>query len=286
MLTAQTIPADTVIPSTDGTLLRAWSWARPNPRATLVVAHGIGEHGGCYRHVAEDLAPALDVDVLVPDFRGHGRSPGRRGVLRRYGDLVDDLRSALDWAERSHPGLPRYVLGHSNGGQVALRLVLEGSTLLAGLVLTNPALRLAVRVPSPQLFLGRCLRRVAPLVALRGEIPSVLLTRDPEIQKQQRLDPLRHGWINPPLYFGMVEGGAEILARAGEIRLPILVVLSGADPVIDPQASRSFFERLASTDKTLINYPPMLHEPLNEIDREQVIADIIRWFNARLRDSH
>src|SRR5215475_5763459 len=60
---------DLTIPSFDGLPLRAWSWRRATPRGVIVIAHGFGEHGGCYRHVAEVLGPALDVDVLAFDFR-------------------------------------------------------------------------------------------------------------------------------------------------------------------------------------------------------------------------
>src|SRR3954463_2709603 len=127
MLTAQGTPRDVTLSTGDGNALRAWYWTRRSPRAALVVAHGFGEHGGCYRHVAEALGPALEIDILAPDFRGHGRSPGRRGVIRRYAELVSDLRGALDWVARSRPGLPRFVLGHSNGGQVALRVALDGA---------------------------------------------------------------------------------------------------------------------------------------------------------------
>src|SRR5690349_18953151 len=100
MVEAQSPPCDVSIPSEDGTTLRGWHWRRPDPRGVLVIAHGFGEHGGTYRHVVEALGPPLELDVVAPDLRGHGRSPGRRGVVRRYGDLVSDVRAALYWASR------------------------------------------------------------------------------------------------------------------------------------------------------------------------------------------
>jgi len=59
-------------------------------------------------------------------------------------------------------------------------------------------------------------------------------------------------------------------------------LLGGADPVIDHQASVAAFERLGSSDKTLRVYPPMLHEPLNEVGREEVFADVESWLRPRL----
>jgi len=60
------------------------------------------------------------------------------------------------------------------------------------------------------------------------------------------------------------------------------MLLGGQDPVIDPAVSREFFDRLASEDKTLLIDPKMLHEPLNELGRDQVVDDLVRWLEARL----
>ena len=73
-----------------------------------------------------------------------------------------------------------------------------------------------------------------------------------------------------------------VVARAGEIHTPILLLLGGKDPIIDPDASRAFFERLGSANKTPRIYPKMLHEPLNELGREKVVDDIARWLEQRL----
>jgi alpha-beta hydrolase superfamily lysophospholipase len=248
----------------------------------LVVAHGFGEHGGCYRHVAEALGPAADVDVVSPDLRGHGRSPGRRGFVGDYAELVSDLRATVTWAARTCPGLPCYVLGHSNGGQVALRLTLEDGSDLAGLILSNPSLKLATRVPPLKLAIGRLLRRIAPGVTLSAKIDASQLTRDPAMQREHDTDPLRHSRMSAPLFFGMVEGGEIITEQASGISLPIVMIVGSADPVIDPEHARFVFERFGSDDKTFLIFPKMLHEPFNEIGREQVFADVTSWLDARL----
>ncbi len=275
-------PRDVALSAADGHPLRAWLWPHPRPRAIMVVAHGFGEHGGCYRHLAESLGRTLEIEILTLDFRGHGRSPGRRGVVRRYTDLSADLLAALAWISGSRPGLPLFVLGHSNGGQVALHTVLDGKSVIAGMIVTNPVLRLATRVPRHKLWIGSVLRRYAPGVTLKSEIVPQRLTSDPLMQASFGLDVLRHDRISPPLFFGMVEGGPLITARAVEIQVPILMILGGADPIVDPEESRAFFDRLGSLDKTLHFYPNMLHEPLNELRRDDVIADVAAWLSGRI----
>jgi acylglycerol lipase len=276
---------DETIVSGDGTPLKAWCWSRPNPRGVLVIAHGLGEHGGCYRHVADALGPAAGIDVLAFDFRGHGRSPGRRGLVRSYDELESDLRSALEWAKRVRSGLPVFVLGHSNGGLVALHVLLEGGADFAGLILSNPALRLATRVPWIKRFAGAVIRRCAPGLTLHTGIGSESMTRDPEMLAERRADPLRHTRISAAIFYEMLEGGPKVSKRSAEITIPILLILSGADPVIDGAESRAFFACLASADKKLRNYPGFLHEPLNDRGREQVLADIADWLTGQLEST-
>jgi alpha-beta hydrolase superfamily lysophospholipase len=284
MLATETQTRDVSIPTTNGLTLIGRHWSRPTPRAVVVISHGFGEHGGAYDHVAAAVGPALGVDFLAPDFRGHGRSPGRRGVVRRYDELCSDLDAALDWCDRALPGIPRFVLGHSNGGQVALRAELDPTVRhkIAGLILSNPSIRLATYVPRYKILLGRFLLKVAPTLTLPATLASEAMTSDPEMQALHRDDLLRHGRISPPFYFGMVEGGKMIAERAGEITAPVLMLVGGSDPIVDSTETRLVFDRLGSPDKTLMLYPRMLHEPLNDLGRERVFEDVEAWLRARL----
>jgi alpha-beta hydrolase superfamily lysophospholipase len=247
----------------------------------VIISHGYGEHGGGYWRVADALGGRLEADVVAMDYRGHGRSSGRRGVVLRYDELTEDLTRVIQWAAHAAPRLKRFLLGHSNGGQVALRAALSGTGTIDGLMVSNPALRVVAPVPAAKLVIARVLNRLAPQLTLKGEIPSIQLTRDPEIQEEHRADGFRHSRMSPRLYFGMLEGGRMLMARANEFRLPILMMLGAQDPVIDPAASREFFDRLGSDDKTLLIYPKMLHEPFNEVGRQQVLDDLLRWLGPR-----
>jgi lysophospholipase len=273
--------ADVAFPSLDGTPLRGRSWSRPDPRATLVISHGLGEHGGSYQRTALELGKSLGLDILAFDYRGSGRSAGRRGVIRNYADLSLDLAAAVDWMSRGHPGLPRFVLGHSNGGLVALRTVLDRDLGLAGLIVSNPSIRLTAHVPVWKRIAAEVLLRLAPGITLATGLTNDQLTHDPGVIAEIAADPLRHNRISPPLYFGMSASGPIVLERAGEIKVPTLMILGGSDPIVDPEAGRRFFERLGSTDKTLKVYPEMRHEPLNESGRAEVMSDLSRWIGER-----
>lgn len=273
---------DTSILTADGLRLKAWLWAQPEPRGTLVIAHGLGEHGGCYAHVAEALGPAHRLDVLAFDFRGHGRSPGRRGHVRAFDDFQIDLLGALDWAGAHLPGRPRFVLGHSNGGLIALRTALAAEAYFDGVIVTNPALRLARPVPRTKRWLASALRRWAPGVTLPTAVGVDEMTRDPAMLAGRDQDPLRHTRISAPIFYGITEGGLQVYEQAELLYLPILVILGEADPLIDSRITRQFFERLGSRDKEIRSFPEMLHEPLNELGRQEVFEEIGRWLDQHL----
>ncbi len=271
----------------DGTPLRGHFWQGRNARGTLVIAHGLGEHSGCYDDVARELThtPGL-VDVLCFDFRGHGVSAGRRGVVRHYDELLLDLRAALDWTGQARPDRPVFLLGHSNGGQVVLQAAIQGDPRIAGLVVSNPSLELAVAVPQWKLMTGKILRCLAPGVTLSADLPQESLTRDSDRWPERLADPLRHSRVSAPLFFGMIEGGAQVLSRAEKIHQPALVLLGEADPIVKSSSTRAFFDRLGSPDKTLHLYPEMLHEPLNELGRERVRADLTDWLRRHLDNAN
>lgn len=279
------LTASPTIPSPDGVLLRVRRWPVEQPRGVVVIAHGHGEHGGCYEHVAAVLnAPPVQADVVALDFRGHGRSPGPRGVVGRYEELVADLAVVIDAVRQERPGLPLFVLGHSNGGQVALRYVLERPSELAGMVLTNPVLGLAFPAPAWKVLLGRLLRRIAPTVTLSAEMGLDVMNSDTAAWPARRADRLRHDRINAAFYFGMIEGGRRVVERAGAITTPTLLLLGEADPIVDLNATRRFFERLGAPDKTLKAYPAIKHEPLNDLGRDEVFDDLTAWLLSRIGD--
>lgn len=275
-------PEDVSIPVEARAPLRGWHWQSPEPRGVLAIAHGLGEHSGLYRSLAEYLVPTLGIDVLAFDFLGHGRSPGRRGHLDRYDRLIDDLLAATGWLARHRPHLPRFVLGHSNGGLVSILSLLREPDAADGLILSNPALRLKYQPPRHKVFLGHILRVLAPWVTLSGPLPIGDLSRDPLQQLLLRSDRLIHNRIGAPLFFGMRSGGIDALERAPRLRVPMLLIVGGDDPIIDPDSGREFFARYGAEDKTLRDEPGVLHDPLLDHGRGSVYRALADWLRPRL----
>ena len=106
------------------------------PVGLILVVHGVAEHAGRYPHVAKVLV-GLGLRVAIPDHRGHGRSGGKRLLVRDLSEFTTDLETLrrLEVVD----GRPTYLLGHSMGGEIALDYALDHQDVLAALVLSAPA---------------------------------------------------------------------------------------------------------------------------------------------------
>jgi len=275
----QATPIESI--GTGGVRLRGGAWLpdRP-PRAVVVLSHGKDEHTGRYLHVIDALT-GRDYAVYAHDHRGHGRSDGPRGVIVRFDDYVDDIHLLVEYGRSMHPDLPLFLLGHSMGGLIAARYALLHQGLLAGLILSGPALLIGEDVPEWKKQVMLLLGRIAPNQHLPMSPPGTL-SRDPEIDELFLNDPLCY---NEPTRVGFAR--ALYLAventrpRGNELTIPLLLMHGAADTLTSPRGSEEVFHAVASPDKTLKLWPDNRHEIFNDLDKESVIAFMLAWIEAR-----
>ena len=264
----------------DGRRLCLHEWPRAGAAAGVLIVHGLGEHAGRYAALARWFN-ARGYAVRAYDQRGHGGSPGRRGALSRPLELVDDLAEVFADTQ-AVLGAPPLLLGHSMGGLVALRAVLDGRLAPRALVLSSPALR--TWTPAWERALSARLARVLPNLPLRSGLPFAALSHDPQVVERYRRDPLRSGWITPRLAQFIFEGGDYCIARAPRLAVPTLLLVAGADRLVDPGGSRDFAARArASGQLTVRVFNALCHELFNEAEpgRSQVLAQLARWLRAQ-----
>lgn len=258
----------------DGTTLRGLRW----PGAAglrAVVVHGLGEHGGRQRNVAEFLA-RRGFDVTAFDHRGHGRSDGRRGALRRANDLVDDLAAIVDAASNA----PVLLVGHSMGGLVSLRYALAHPERVAALVLSSPALDPALN--AGQKLLLALMSRIAPDVAVGNGLDASKISHDDAVVRAYREDPLVHDRITARLARFIVDGSRDALARAASLAVPTLLLVAGDDRLVAPGGSRQL---AACAPRGMLDervYEGLWHEIFNEREpaRARVLDDLGAWLDA------
>ncbi len=271
--------------STDGLdlFVRRWHTDGVAHQWTIVIVHGIGDHGGRFRHFAEWFTP-LGGTVYAVDYRGHGRSGGQRGHTPSLNALLDDVDIVVQRA-RTETGGPIVLVGHSLGGLLAIAYALQRPERVDKAVFSAPMLILKLKVPTWKQPLARVLPKVAPKLSLANEVDPALLSHDPAIAVAYRSDPLVHDRITGSFYASTVARGEEFLARAPELRVPFLLLHGRDDQIVDPVGSQRFFARATAPGRAFCLYPGMYHEIFNEVEHEKVFADVESWLTNRT-DAH
>jgi acylglycerol lipase len=259
----------------DETLLHHRHWqARGEPWATLLLVHGIAEHGGRYERTAARLAEA-GLDVHAFDLRGHGLSGGRRVFVRRWDVFLDDLEREIE-AVRD-PGRPLVLMGHSMGSLISLTYATSDRPKPDLLVLS--ALPLGAAVPAWQKLAAPVLSRIAPHMVLANPIDGSQLSRDPAVAVAYFADPLVQPRTTTRLgaeLFGAMKRGRRHL---GDLHVPTLAIHGGDDrlvptPLSEPIAAVPGVERRV--------LPDLRHESLNEPEGPQVVDQIVDWLRANV----
>lgn len=263
----------------------------------MILVHGLGEHGGRYKALAETLADA-GWDVGAADLRGHGRSHGARGRIPSDEAMFSDLAEVIDMTAATDgrsgasghrtSGRRLVLLGHSMGGAIAARFVAERLRKPAlrarwfrrvdALVLSSPALDAGLSVF--QRLLIATLRPVLPNLAVGNGLKPQWISRDPAVVEAYRTDPLVHDRVSPRLAGLIADAGADALAHASRWRVPTLLMWAGADRCVRPHGSERFAALAPAGVVTAVPWPGLSHEIFNEPEHDAVFARVVEWLQV------
>jgi alpha-beta hydrolase superfamily lysophospholipase len=258
--------------------VRSWQ-PDGEPRAVIVICHGVNSHGGQHAWTARQFAVA-GFSVYALDLRGRGKSDGERFYVNDVSEYVEDVAAVVRIAKSRAPGLPVILLGHSAGGVTSCVYTLDHQAELAGLICES----FAFQVPAPGAVLTaiKGLSRIAPrlrVLTLRNRD----FTRDPQALQALNDDPLIADEKHPAKTVAALVRANERLAREfSGIVLPVLILHGTSDKATRPSGSEQFYQAAGSKDKTLKLYDGHFHDLLNDIGKAQVMADIMDWLDARV----
>lgn len=245
-------------------------WDVADPRADVLISHGYAEHTGRYEHVARALTDA-GLAVWALDHRGHGLSTGDRGDIRSWESAVADFDLLVDAAAEAGGRRPRFLVGHSMGGAIAIAYALAHQDRLSGLSLSAPAIDFPPEVVA---------------LAELDEIPPLPLadavSSDPAVVQAYKDDPLNY--LGPPpaaLLRAFGEVGA-LVERLGELTLPLQIMHGSADLLIPSSALKTVVSGVSSEDLTARLWPGLFHEIFNEPTAGAVVGALVAWIAARL----
>jgi len=261
-------------------LEHSFSNGSPQEHGALLILHGIGEHSGRYHHIPSFLSQDFDTFYTM-DLRGHGRSAGLRGHTPSFDSFVEDLRLVVQEIKKREPQKKLYLLAHSFGGLISLRMILtDVKVLFEAVIISAPLLGVAVHVPWYKFLAAEILNYTLSALQLTNEINPSFLSHDPQVVEAYVKDRLVHRKMTPRLYFEMCKTIDWIFTQSGPFSCPVLFLVPGQDKIVSSAKTLEFYQNIKSQDKKLIEYPEMYHEILNEIGKEKVFEEIHAWLKT------
>jgi len=258
-------------------------WPTANPRAVLILAHGLAEHSGRYGEFSSFFADA-GIATYALDFPGHGRSDGKRGHIRDFQEYTEALVGLLSLAREAHPDIPFVLFGHSMGGLIAANFLLQHQSEFVAAVLTGAAIQSPQQPSSIVLFINRVIASVMPrLGVLRMDASGI--SRDPQVISDYENDPLVYrGKATAGLVTALFSAMKRVVDNATSIRLPMLIMHGSVDSLTAVEGSKLLHDSISSEDKKIVIYDGLYHEILNEPERKNVMEDILQWLETRIGD--
>lgn len=277
---------DHVVVDDEGVAIHYHVWRAATPRAVVQIVHGVGEYATRYEHVAQALVAAGYV-VYAGDLRGHGETGLEQygGDLTRLGRLgpggvpatIAGIRRISRIAVEENPGLPLVLLGHSLGSIFAQMMLDDDVEPYDAVVLSGTAYRTLLHMNGGDLN--------KPWNA-PGASGTEWLSRDPAVTDAFAKDPLTFDAKVLDLF-----GLRETLRLLGTPRriardIPMLIQIGSEDTLGGPKSverlARAYRRRGRLSDVTVVVYPGARHEVYNELNRAEVLADLVEWLRARV----
>ena len=262
---------------------RAWLPASPSRKA-LLLFHGGHEHSARWQGVVDAVA-LDDVAIFAWDARGYGRSPGVRGGAESLSALVQDVDAFVTHVIAEY-GIGRedmVVMAHSLGAVIVTAWVHDYAPPIRGLILATPAFRVKLYVPFAVPLL-RLRQAVLGPGFVRSYVKARLLTHDRAEAERYGRDEYIFRQIAVNMLLDLHDTSTRLLADAGAIHVPTLMLSAGEDWVVSLAAQRRFMRGLSSRVKAMQVYPGFFHAIFHEHDRQQPIATASEFIRARFTE--
>lgn len=247
-----------------------WKWEADHPRGVFVIVHGAGEHHGRYDWLIDKWL-SQGFHVVMGDLPGQGQTTRRRGHIESFDDYIE---AVSDWVESAEAyDLPIFLLGHSLGGLVAIRSMMEKRFPIQAILLSSPCMGI-LHPPTKTLKAAAwAANSIVPKMRVRikssSNNPSA--TRNEERLKQDAEDPLIVQKVSIRWYNELERAMKNASASVGDFPdVPLLLMQAGEDKIVDKHAVINWFNRVSASDRTYKEWDGLYHEIFNEPERDDV----------------
>jgi len=244
-------------------------WKRKDNKANLIIVHGVCEHSGRYKHVAEYFY-GKGINVYTGDLVGHGLSDGLRVFIESIEDYFEDLNFFIS---RADGGLPTFILGHSMGGFITMLYGVKcHNPKIKGLIASSPYLKERLDIPPAKLAFARAAAKLYPKLSLKSGIKSHMVCRDKDVCRSYEKDSLNTNTVTVGWFVAMEKARKYTIENVLSFHYPLLMLQAGNDIIVDSKVNMSYFESIPVEDKEFELYKDFYHEILNDPERERALS--------------
>lgn len=257
-------------------------YAIADPKAAIILLYGLGASNVRWKFQIDHLTEN-GYACYAMEMRGYGESPDQpRGHIDSYTTYFQDVLAMLELVRRENPGKKVFLLGDSMGGLIYFMTAAREPACCDGLILTCPFFKTSLALPLPMLFSIFFSMLYDQRKQFNMPFNASMITRDQAYMKVVESDPRESRLATSGQLVRTQLEQLRARAAARKIKISVLFLLSGTDLLTDIKESRAVFKRLKTTDKTLIEYPEMLHNLAIDIGKEKVFSDILAWLDKRV----
>ncbi|AZU63674.1 alpha/beta hydrolase [Neobacillus mesonae] len=247
-----------------------WKWeAEGEAKAVIVIVHGAMEHHRRYGWLIE-MWRSSGFHVIMSDLPGQGMTTrANRGHIHSFDEYIIEVK---DWVQAAYRyDLPVFLVGHSMGGLISIRLLQEEKLNIAGVILSSPCLGL-IKAPSKFLeLISRILNIVFPSFRINSGLTVQMATRNEDVREADSNDTLYVTKVSVRWYRELVHAIKLAFLNLEKIQdVPMLVMQGGDDKIVNKVPVRDWFNRVPLSEKRFKEWPKCYHEIFNEPEREEV----------------
>lgn len=260
-----------------------WKWeAEGDAKAVIVMVHGAMEHHRRYGWLIE-MWRTSGFHVIMADLPGQGMTTrSRRGHIESFDEYIFEVK---DWVQAAYQyNLPVFLLGHSMGGLISIRLLQEERLNIAGVILSSPCLGL---VHNPSKFLeivSYLINIVFPSLRMKSGLTVEMATRNQDVRDADLNDTLYVTKVSVRWYRELVWAMKQAFLQLGKIQdVPMLVMQGGDDKIVNKLTVKEWFNHVPLSEKRFKEWPKCYHEIFNEPEREEVFEYAKDFVNSQLK---
>lgn len=273
----------TTYASFDGMKLSGYIWEpKENPKAIINLVHGFGEYSGRYDEWAMRFTEKGFL-VHAIDYRGHGKSDGRRGHVSKFDNFLNDIEVLVKESKKLYLELPQYIYGHSLGGNIVTNYILKREHDFRGAIISSPWYKLSFELSAFMLFIARIMNKIYPKFTQKSTLELNALSHDKNIVDLYITDALVHEKISARMFFEIYKAGDWVLKSADKINLPLFIQHGNDDNVTSYKASKEFAEKAVGLNKdvTYKEWHGLYHELHNELEKDEVFEFVANWLEEK-----